>query len=361
MLPAVLEKILNGVAGTCLTAVKTCLTIVKISFVILASGCSVDAPRARMGTLPTPPPGPRFCDPNNLGRHSYYFDPLEKNCIVYTCKAGHIDITHIRWNADTTRYLAKRTRETLREKGKGFSFNLPWELSKHKIKFSYPENWDHFSQKEKEKIANEISFEAGPYLAFNAITWHEIITWFGVHFVGFEPEFNSSFSWEDIYSNLLGTKLAIEALKDTEHSYDAAMTLAIDRKLKELGVQSRRTAIHAVEKMRGKWFTGYLLVDTIRRNLDIGLDDGFVTPVIVPGICERAEPQLLAVPTIDILSKYGFSMKHEIYPREWEKDKILKVVYADGKGAKIEPDKHFPVIMNYIKKQAVEKYGYIID
>jgi hypothetical protein len=347
VLRAMLKKILKVVAGTCL--------------IILACGCNVDAPRPRMGTLPTPPPGPRFCDPDNLGSHSYHFHPFEQNCIAYTCKAGHIDITHVRWNADYTKYLVEKTRETLMKKDKGFSFNITWELSKHKITFSYPENWDELSQKEKQKIANEIAFEVGPYVTFNATVWHEIITWFGTRFAGFEPEFNSSFSWEDVYSNLLGTKLGIEALKDTEHEYNTAMTLAIDRKLKELGVQPRSTAIEAVEKMRGTWFRGTLLVDTMRKNMDIGLDDGYVTPVLVPGICEEAVPYPLAAPTIDILSKYGFSMKHEIYPREWERHKIFKVVYQDGKGDKIEPRKHFPVIMAHIKKQAVEKYAYIVD
>jgi len=342
-----LGRILNGIAG--------------IGLVIFTSGCNIEAPRPRMGTLPTPPPGPRFADPNNLGKHSYHFSPFEINAIVYTCKAGHLDITHIRWNADHTRYLINKTRKALMEKDEGFTFSLSLELSQHKVKFGYPEYWDRLSHKEKEIIAERIAFEVGPYLAFNATLWHEILTWFGVHFIGVEPEFNSSFSWEDVYSNLLGTKLAVEALKDTKHRYNKATTLAIDRKLKELGPQPRSIAIYASEKMRGKWYNGYLLVDTIRRNMDIGLDDGYITPVLVPGICDDAEPELLAVPTTDILSKYGFSMEYEVRPYEWERGKILKVIYPDGQDGKVEPAKHFPIYMEYIKKQAVEKYHYIID
>jgi len=341
------EKILHCVAG--------------IGLLILASGCNVSRPRVRMGTLPTPPPGPRFSNPNNLGRHSYYFNPFEENGIVYTCRAGHIDITHLRWNADYTRYLIRKTRETLRKKGKGFSFNISLELSRHNVKFSYPEKWDDLSQREKEKIANEIAFEIGRYLAFNATIWHEILTWFGVHFIGFEPEFNSAFSWEDVYSNLLGTKLAVEALKDTSYKYDEAMTLAIDRELRALGVQPRNTAIRASQSMRGKWFKGYFLVDTMKKNIDIGLDDGHVTPVLVPGICDGTAPELRPVPNTDILSKYGFSMKYEIHPQEWEKARILKIVYPDGKGEKIQVERHFPIIMDYIRKQAIEEYGYDID
>lgn len=235
------------------------------------------------------------------------------------------------------------------------------ERSTHQIKFSYPNNWDSLQQNEKEGIADDVSFAVGPYMAFNANVWHEILTWFGVHFAIFEPEFNSAFSWEDVYSNLVGTRLAVEALKDTNHNYDEAMTLAINRQLKEFGVQSAKTAKAASEKMRGKWFkTRFfgIVVDTLRKNTDIGLD-GFVTPVIVPGICED-KPLSLPAPNLDVLSKYGFSLRYTILPREFEKGKILRIIYPDGKGKTIEPVKDYPKIMAFIEKQAVEKYGYDI-
>lgn len=342
-----------------LAKILYCLSVSGL--LILANGCNTHAPRTRWGTLPTPPPGPRFCEPDGLGKHSYGQNLFEKNGIVYTCKAGHIDITHVRCGADHTRYLVNKTREALMKKDEGFTFSVSLELSRHKVKFSYPKYWDSLSHKDKEKITEIIAFEVGPYLAYNALLWHEVLTWFGVRFIGVEPEFNSSFSWEDIYSNLLGTKLAVEALKDTKHTYDRAMTLAINRKLKELGVQSKGTAIDASEKMRGEWYTGVVLVDVLRRNMDTGLDDGFVTPTIVPGICYGAEPEPLAVPTINILAKYGFSMEDDIYPYEWERDKILKTIYPDGNGEIIEPEKHFARLMFHIKRQAVEEYNYIID
>ncbi len=332
-----------------------------MAVVFIVTGCGVGPPRPRIGTLPTPPPGPRFEDPNNLGKHSYRFNPFEKNCIVYTCKAGHIDITHVRWNADHTRYLAKKIRKALMKKSRGFSFNVSLEASKHTVEFTYPENWDDLSRKEKEEIANKISLQVGPYLAFNATLWHEVLTWFGVRFAGLEPDFNSSFSWEDVYSNLLGTQIGAEAIKDPALDYNTAVTRILNRELKELGVQSRSTAIRASKKMKGKWFSGIILVDVTRKNLDIGLDDGFVTPVLVPGICRNAQPQLRRVPTTDILAEYGFAMKHEIRPKEWAKDKILKIVHGDKKNKTIQPAKHYPLIMAHITREALLKYGYIID
>lgn len=339
--------------------------VAGIGLVILASGCNISAPRPRMGTLPTPPPGPRFVDPYNLGRHSYYFNPFEKNGIVYTCKAGHIDITHLRWSADNTKYLTKKTRETLMKNKKGFSYNLAWEPSTHLVKFTYPENWRNMEKKDKEKIANEIAFEVGPYLAYNSTLWHEIITWFGTNFATIEPEFNSAFSWEDVFSNLLGIRLAVHAIR-SEYGYDKAMEIAINEELEKLGVQSKSIAIYASEKMRGIWYVGLFLVDTKKRNIDIGLD-GYVTSILVPGIneCNNAEPASYPVPNIDILDKYAFSLNYEIKPNVWEAGKIFRVVNDPGNPknriTRISPERHYPKIIEHIKKQAVEKYGYDID
>ncbi|MHC4365646.1 MAG: DUF4056 domain-containing protein [Planctomycetota bacterium] len=326
-----------------------------IGLAIVANGCQ--SPRPRVGCLPTSTPGIRFLNPDELGPHSYSYSKVlfEKNGIVYTCKAGHIDITHVRWAADYTRYFVIRTHKTLMKGDDGFSFSLPIELSKYKVRFVYPKDWKDLPRTSRERIANEISYSVGPYLAYSALTWHEILTWFGVHFVGVEPEFNSAFSWEDSFSNLLGTELAVRALQDDRHSYDKAMTLAIEAELAKLGVQSKSTAIRASERMRGKWFEGNMLVDTKKRNFDIGLD-GYVTPTLVPGVqeCERARAVSYPAPR-PAVDKYGFSMELEIEPREWEKEEILKTVYLGAGAKKIYPEEHFPWIMERIKREAMEK------
>lgn len=339
---------------------KIICSTVAITLTVTVNGC--DAPKPRMGCLPTSTPGSRFLNPYNLGAHSYDYRNVlfEKNGIVYTCRAGHIDITHLRWAADYTKYLADKTYKTLMNNRTGFSFHSPLELSKHTVEFQYPKYWKNQPQKDKERTAQEVSLELGSYLAYTALTWHEILTWFGVHFAGIEPEFNSAFSWEDSFSNLLGTRLAVEALQDTQHSYDKAMTLFLNRELEKLGVQPKNVAIAASEKMRGKWFKGNILVDTKKRNFDIGLD-GYVTPTLVPDMqqCRSTSPCSYPVPKPKLYI-FLFAMKYEIEPKEWEKGKILKIIYPDRKGKKICPEKHFPKIMNYIKKQATEK-GYDFD
>jgi len=102
-----------------------------------------------------------------------------------------------------------------------------------------------------------------------------------------------------------------------------------------------------------------------KRNFDIGLDDGYVTPSIIQSVpgCEGAEPKLYPVPNLDFLSEYGFSVKLEIEPRVHEKNEILSIVYSENgeRRKRIEPDIHFAAIMNYIKEEAITKYGDNVD
>ena len=174
--------------------------------------------------------------------------------------------------------------------------------------------------------------------------------------MGFEQEFNSAFSWEDMYSNVLGTQLAVKAMKTTGKSFDQAMTDLLNQKLKELNVQPREVAIKASDKMRNIWYTGNLTPDMKIRNLDIGLD-GYITPMIVPGIeeCANTTPLNIAVPTLKVLRSYGFELTHKVSPNVLEQGRIYKAA-----GTKeIHPEKHYPVIMAEIKKQAIQK-GYKI-
>jgi len=331
----------------------------------LNSGCNFGPyPRIRRASLPSATIGTNFLDPNNLGSHGYRFKWSEQNGMVYTCRGGQIDVTHLRNAADWTYYLSTKIYEELMKNGSGFSFKS-LEPSLYFMEFTYPENWSYLSQSEKEQIAREVSITVGQYSAYVTTTWHEILTWFDYKSLWVIPEFPSAFSWEDSFSNLLGTYTAVQALQDSEHTFDEAMTLALDSELKKLGVQSSRTARRAVESVNGSWYSvEFLLFANIKkRNFDIGLE-GFITPWTIPiPECEGVEALSYLVPHLDSLSWYGFSVKLEIEPREWEKDKILRVVYPDKKGRKkrIEPAIHFAPIMEHIRKDAVERYGPDVD
>ena len=333
---------------------------------LVLSGCNV-TPNIRRGSLATTTigiplihPRPPFLNPDKLGSHSYFPNPFEKNGIVYTCDGGHIDISHVRANADDTRYLVKKIRECLLNNKKKFTYYLAFEQSRHILEFTYPDNWSQLSKEEREKIANELSLEAGEYVTFYTTLWHEFMSWFGVRFAIIDPQFNSAFSWEDVYSNILGIKIGIEALKDTKHNYNKAVTIAINDKLRMLRVLPRKKAIELTKTMKGKWFKGTFVPDMLRRNTDIGTDDGFVSPVLIPGACKDAQAKPIEVPKIEKMTAYGFSMKYKIIPVYLEGNKVLKIAHPEGKVKSIEPIKDYPKIIDYINKQAVEKYHYDI-
>jgi len=318
-------------------------------------------PRIRIACYATSTVGTTFLNPKLLGSHGYRRSWSEKNGIVYTRKAGHIDIAHVRKTTDWTAFLAAKTFEKLKNNETEFSFKLH-EPSLYIVQVTYPRYWQYLSREQKERTAHDISIRRGQYFAYNASVWHEILTWFGYKGAGLYPEFPSAFSWEDVFSNVLGTHIAVLAVRDAKHSFSRAVTLALDWELKVLEVQSKRTARRAAETVRGKWFSGDLMfVEMKRRNFDIGLDDGFVTPWIVPSVSgyDRAEAQLYPVPNLDFVLDYGFSVKLEIEPREWEKGNILRIVYPDAKKRKkrVEPTVHFAPIMEHIMEHAVKKYG----
>lgn len=319
---------------------------------LFVAGCGIHYPRARLGALPTNTAMVPFPNPEKLGTHGYFMGFGEVNGLVYTCRGGHIDIYHLRGCADNTRYLSKKVRSTIAKGKKGFSYNLEMETSRHHISFVYPDEWDSFSEKKKQKIADEVFVDVGQYIAFNASVWHEILTWFGVHFAGFEPEFNSAFSWEDVYSNLIGSRLAAQILKDDmDDVYDLEMTRLIDAELEHLGAVPVKVARAASQKMYGDWYTGNLIPNMKMRNFDIGLD-GEITPTLIPDVTAcGAEPQNYPAPSLAVLEKYGIEMIYRISPNVFEQGRIFK---AAGQ-KKIYQQRDFPVFLEYMKAAAAKR------
>jgi hypothetical protein len=319
------------------------------------------SPRIRVGYLPTPTLGTVFSGPEQLGQHGYRPNLSERNGLVYTCKAGSIDIGHARKASDWTIFLAAKTYRQIMKGESQFSFRL-YEPSQYSVRLTYPENWKDLPQHEKERIAYEISTGVGQYLAFVGVTWHEIITWFGFKSKGFEPEHPSAFTWEETFSNLFGTHVAILALEDEEHTFNQAMTLTFDTELRKLDAKPGHVSRRAAQSVRGPWFTGdFFFIVMKKRNLDLGLEDGLVTPTLIPSVaeCEGAEPQPFPVPNLEFVSEYGFSVKFEIKPNIWEGDAILDIAYADENPRRdcVEPVVHLAPIMAYIRQDALRRYG----
>lgn len=316
-------------------------------------------PRLRPGSYATATRGVRFLGAADLGPHSYRFNASEQSGIVYTCRAGHVDISHVRKAADWTGYLAAVVLEQI-EKGRT-SFQVKQvEPSLYCVELTYPENWNDLDSAERERIAREVSCDLGQYLAWTGLTWHEILTWFGYRFKVWQSEFPSAFSWEDNYSNLLGTHIAVAALQDQAHPFSEAVTRLLRVRLAELGVQPAEVASETTEALRGRWFSAQWHYTWIyERNFDVGIDDGYVTPRLVPSsaACEEPEPWPLPVPALDSLARYGFAMRLEIEPRVWEERRIMTLVFPqyDGRTRRLEPAIHFPLLIGHIEQDAIAR------
>lgn len=328
---------------------------IVLTIIVLAAltGCSfTGGPRSRWGWTPEVQPG----NPENLGTHSYGMGGSEGFGIFYTLRGGSIDLDHLRGIADLTRWTYVRANKTLQKGGSGFSVKPAFEMTKNKIKFEYPSNWDTLPQAEKDRIAREAALIIAPAVGHNCGIWHEMITWKGTHFFFIEPEHTSAFSWDDLYSNLTGAELAVQAIKEGNidtGDYNKAMTRLIKEELGRLGVVSRQKTKEITESVRGDWFGGGRLM---KRNMDTGYDDGLVSPAIIPGYTDE-EPISRTMPTFDGLEELGITITYTISSAYFENGELKKIA---GTKTSVEPVKHYPAIMENIEKEAKEKFDYYV-
>jgi hypothetical protein len=325
-----------------------------------AFGVSIPEPSLRPSPYFGCLTGPHYTDIDNLGRHSYSRF-LRGNELIYTAGAGYIDLGHLREAADRTRYLFEVCYEQILNGRKDFTFTII-EPAEYHVSMTCPEHWNQLGMESKERITRDVAIDLGQHFAHLSTIWHEIVTWYGYASTGLLSERASSFSWEDGYSDLLGTKLAAEVLRENTQSFDDGMTDIIARELAKLYPQSVETAKKATGLIDGKWFSGrYPFLSMKRRNFDVGFDDGYISPFRVPGICDGAAEVPCRVPTLDSLRGNGFGMRLTLTPKEMEGSKILRIVHARNKGDTLEPEADFPVIIQHIRNEAIRKDGPNVD
>ena len=104
-------------------------------------------------------------------------------------------------------------------------------------------------------------------------------------------------------------------------------------------------------------------VDIRKRNFDVGLDDGYVTPTLLPGVtgCSDVTPISYPVPTLDEVSRHGFSINIETRCKEWERGKIFAVLFGDPRDRVVQPIIHIPPLMQYVRRDAVARYHYMTE
>lgn len=207
----------------------------------------------------------------NMGSHQYMGCKDEQNGNIYTKSGGFIDMGHVRDCADWTAYLYNLILSG-KNKVAGVTKVLGREGGLKTLLLYLPPELDSL-------MASELAGK----IAYDLSLWHEISTWYGSSYIPFVPERYSSFSPEDLYSNLLGVTLGIQALR-SDLEYNDAMTQLIAKMLDSLEcVATVDETFTAMEKVEDVWWTRDKRLPSKKILLKRFMDsDTYLTPWLLP-------------------------------------------------------------------------------
>jgi hypothetical protein len=193
----------------------------------------------------------------------------EASGILYTCRGGFIDISHVRDNADRTLYFAAQIG---RIAATGGAIPITGEGAERRIVVRPLD-----SRLVRAYGFREVVTRLAEWLDFQASIWHEIATWYGWSSTQFSEQ-PSAFSPEDLYSNLVGAKIAATIIRRQEASseieYNRAVTGLLKDALGKLGPLPKDATRRAFAYVDGVWWDSTKRVPDNRlvrhRNFDIG-------------------------------------------------------------------------------------------
>ncbi|MBM1107030.1 DUF4056 domain-containing protein [Aurantibacter crassamenti] len=259
---------------------------------------------------------------DDLGAHHYMSNKSEGIGTIYTNKGGFIDVGHLRDQIDWTRYLYTII---LYSRGKGeIVMPLRKEAGRKTLYLNIPEQFDD----------NDCMLLAGK-ITYDFSLWHEISTWYGASTVPLMSEKFSSFSVEDVYSNLLGIHVGMKALQ-SNLPFNQAATEIIASSLDSLAVvKTAQETYDAYDAVKQLWYTDKKRIP--RKSITLKRDPDVLTssrPWLVPNNSNGVgDPVVLEVPLIttkgDLLTNYyqfTIDLNHripvkEIFP-EYENSRI---------------------------------------
>ncbi|MDE1477868.1 DUF4056 domain-containing protein [Xenorhabdus bovienii] len=213
-----------------------------------------------------------------LGEHHYNDSALgasaallgisnEKIGLLYTQKGGFIDISHVRDTADYTLYLFSQIYAHL---GQERELSLSNELAARKIHFFA------FIPPVDPVERYTLSAYLAAKLAFQLAAWHEIAQWYGYQSVPGFPEGISAFSPEDLYSNLLGARLALTLILQGHASsvaqFTTSMAAILPSALHKLEPYSKSDTKKMFNQVDGLWWNSHERIPqkflVLRRNYE---------------------------------------------------------------------------------------------
>lgn len=299
--------------------------------------------------------GPTFVE------HAYGGSLGEDNGILYTCRGGFLDTTHVRDFVDWTAFLYEQLRSHY---WTGRPIELPPQAARAITLRTTPRG---------RPPSDELLLGIASRVAWEFSVWHEVVTWYGWKSTYVFPEQLSAFSPEDLVSNLLGVRLGADVIRrlkrEPKLGYDQAVSRELRRLLRSLHPVSReqtKRALDAVEGEDGWWdrSKGLPRNDAVpRRYLSLG---PVLTPWPVPRparFCPQPDahpghrPLQLQVPTRapagDLLASY-YELRIAV-----DRDDVPKLPLPPGKT--VIGSAWLPALVAHVRREVKQAFGPLGD
>ena len=241
---------------------------------------------------------------------------FENDGIIYTRRGGFIDTAHVRDSADLTVALFFKIFPQL---GESFTLQLHPELGPRNIVFRKTE-LSHLSSRRRWLLAANLAAR----LAYQLAEAHEIAQWHGYRSFSMWSEEVSAYSPEDIFSNMMGSRLAmaliVRNLAQNKTLFNQNMTLWFKAGLKELEPATRTQTEAMMNIIDGSWWDSSIPLPekfmVLKRHYNLGSTQtpNLVSLSEIKGhkrqdevvnlISKPADPLILSLPD----SLYGFDL-----------------------------------------------------
>lgn len=267
-----------------------------------------------------------------MGPHGYLGGKYEHNGNIYTKRGGFLDLGHLRDCADWTAYLYNLIK-ACEEDREWVITNLGNEGGSKTLVLRLPENFN-----------DNMACELAGKIAYDLSVWHEISTWFGASYVPLVPERFSSFSPEDLYSNLLGVELAKRAIK-SDMEYNEAMTFMLNEMMDSLeAVTTWDETYDAMVKVDQLWYTSEKRYPNkkllLKRHFN---SETNIVPWLVPGEESFLPPYILDMPDQNLSDLFQLSIDLNFrFP--------VKMIFSE-ESDRIITQNDFDAFIDYIQDQ----------
>jgi hypothetical protein len=235
----------------------------------------------------------------------------ENNGLIYTEKGGMLDTAHIRDTADLTVALFYYFYENI---GKTTTVELRRELGKATMKLKAFDA-SKFSNKERWLLASALAARK----AYQMAVAHEIAQWHGYRSFELFSEEVSAYSPEDLYSNLLGAKVASTVINNklalSSESFNKHMTIWLEKTIQALEPASKYETNELLMTVDGTWWDSDRRLPSkelvIKRNYNTS---DVQTPLLIASNKTKLQPKTIKLTKylygidLDKLAYYSFEV-----------------------------------------------------